>query len=91
MRMNIHMRADMEHALETRPRRATNITLPIDVYEEAKALGINFSRACEQALRDAIRAEQGRRWATAHAGFINEFNARIEKDGSLPLEEYRMF
>jgi antitoxin CcdA len=90
MRINIHIGTDMEHALETRPRKATNVTLPVDVYEEAKALGINFSRACEQALRDAIKAKQGRRWATEHAGFINEFNARIEKDG-LPLEEYRMF
>ncbi|MBV8259403.1 MAG: type II toxin-antitoxin system CcdA family antitoxin, partial [Paraburkholderia sp.] len=37
------------------------------LYERAKSLGINFSRTCEQALREAIRAEEGRRWAKEHA------------------------
>ncbi|CAB3807886.1 type II toxin-antitoxin system CcdA family antitoxin [Pararobbsia alpina] len=80
----------MERALETRPRKATNVTLPVDVIEEAKGLGINFSRACEQALRDAIKAEQGRRWATENAGFIAAHNEWVEKNG-LPLAECRMF
>jgi len=80
----------VQHTLERQPKRATNITLPVDVYEQAKALGINFSRACEQALRDAIRAEEGRRWAAEHADFVDAHNAFVEKNG-VPLEEYRMF
>ncbi|WP_200828993.1 type II toxin-antitoxin system CcdA family antitoxin, partial [Caballeronia choica] len=40
----------MAHATATTPRKATNITLALDVYERAKDLGINFSRTCEQAL-----------------------------------------
>ena len=80
----------MAHTLAIRPRRATNITLPAEVYEQAKQLGINFSRACEQALRSAIRAEQEQRWAVEHAAFIKAHNAFVKKNG-LPLEEYRMF
>jgi antitoxin CcdA len=80
----------MEHILEMPPRKATNITLPMEVYEQAKTLGINLSRACEQALRVSIRAEQERRWAAEHAAFIEAHNAFVEKNG-LPLDEHRMF
>jgi antitoxin CcdA len=66
------------------------VTLPIDVYERAKDLGINFSRTCEQALRDAIRVAEGRRWAQENAEFIKNTNEWVENNG-LPLAEYRMF
>lgn len=80
----------MAHATATTPRKATNITLALDVYERAKDLGINFSRTCEQALREAIKAEEGRRWAEENAEFIRNTNDWVEKNG-LPLAEYRMF
>ncbi len=71
-------------------RKPTNVSLPVDVYEQARGLGINFSRTCEQALREAIRAEEGRRWAEENAEFIRHTNEWVEKNG-LPLAEYRMF
>ncbi|MDR0479399.1 MAG: type II toxin-antitoxin system CcdA family antitoxin [Burkholderiaceae bacterium] len=80
----------MEHLLETRPRRATNITLPAEIYEESKRLGINFSRTCEQALREVIRAERERQWAIEHAAFIKAHNQFVKKNG-VPLAEHRMF
>lgn len=80
----------MAHATATTPRKATDITLALDVYERAKDLGINFSRTCEQALREAIKAEEGRRWAEENAEFIRNTNDWVEKNG-LPLTEYRMF
>ncbi|MDR3098179.1 MAG: type II toxin-antitoxin system CcdA family antitoxin [Paraburkholderia sp.] len=80
----------MAHATTVGPRKATNVTLPVDVYERAKDLGINFSRTCEQALREAIKAEEGRRWAEEHADFIKHTNEWVEKNG-LPLAEYRTF
>jgi antitoxin CcdA len=80
----------MAHVAAAAPRKATNVTLPVDVYERAKDLGINFSRTCEQALREAIKAEEGRRWAQENAEFIKNTNEWVEKNG-LPLAEYRMF
>jgi antitoxin CcdA len=80
----------MAHATVAAPRKATNVTLPVDVYERAKELGINFSRACEQALREAIVSEEGRRWAQENAEFIKNTNDWVERNG-LPLAEYRMF
>jgi antitoxin CcdA len=80
----------MGHVTAAGPRKATNVTVPVDVYQRAKDLGINFSRTCEQALREAIKVEEGRRWAEANAEFIKSTNEWVEKNG-LPLAEYRMF
>ena len=90
MRIITHMEGHMAHVTTNPSRKATNVTLPVDVYERAKELGINFSRACEQALRDAIKAEEGRRWAQENAEFLKNTNDWVEKNG-LPLAEYRMF
>jgi post-segregation antitoxin (ccd killing protein) len=35
----------MGKALDGRPRKSTNVTLPPEVLDRAKALGINLSRA----------------------------------------------
>jgi antitoxin CcdA len=72
------------------PKKATNITLALDVYNDAKALGINLSQTCERLLREIIRAEQERRWAEQHADFIRSYNLTTEQDG-LPLEQWRQF
>jgi antitoxin CcdA len=80
----------MARSAPVTPRKATNVTLPLDVYQRAKDLGISFSRTCEQALRDAIKAEEGRLWAQENAEFIKNTNAWVEQNG-LPLAEYRTF
>lgn len=72
------------------PKRATNISLPLDVYNDAKSLGINLSQTCEHFLREAIQAEKARNWAEQHAGFIDAYNATIEAEG-LPLAQWRSF
>lgn len=71
-------------------KKATNITLSADVLQEAKELGINISKTCDQFLRDLIKQEKERRWLKDHAEYIAECNSLIERDG-LPLEMYRNF
>jgi len=44
------------------PKKATNITLSADVFNEAKALGINIPQACDQLLRGLVTREQELRW-----------------------------
>ena len=77
-------------SLKTAPKKATNITLSLDVYNEAKLLGINISQTCERFLIDAIRAENERRWARDHADFIAAYNQTVETEG-LALEQWRNF
>lgn len=72
------------------PKKATNITLSADVLNEAKALGINISQACNQFLRELVTREQARRWQADNAEFIAAYNAGVEKDG-LPLDAWRTF
>lgn len=72
------------------PKRATNITLSVDVYNEAKALGINLSQTCDRLLREAIVVERARNWAGEHAEFIAAYNQSVEQEG-LPLDEWRSF
>jgi antitoxin CcdA len=90
MRIKIHMGNHMGRTVEALPRKPTNVTLPVDIYEEGKALSLNFSRIFEQAMREAIRLEHGRRWAEENADFIQAHNEFVEKHG-VPLAEYRMF
>ena len=71
-------------------RKATNITLSADVLAEAKALGINISRACDDSLRALVKAERERHWREEKAAYIAAYNRLVEKDG-LPLEGWRTF
>lgn len=71
-------------------RKATNLSLDVDLVADAKALGINLSRTCEEALRKEIAAERGQRWKEENAAGIAASNAYVEKYG-LPLEKCRMF
>ncbi|ARP93967.1 type II toxin-antitoxin system CcdA family antitoxin [Bordetella genomosp. 13] len=72
------------------PKRATNISLSVDVYEDAKALGINLSQTCDQLLRELIRKQKAQRWAQENAEFIDAYNRLSESEG-LPLDQWRSF
>ena len=71
-------------------RRPTNISLDSAMIEDAKELGINISRACEQGLSEEIRAERNRRWLEENREAIEASNAYVAEHG-LPLEKYRLF
>lgn len=71
-------------------RQRLNLTLPGALVEEAKALGLNLSRACESGLETAVAAERARRWQVENRAFFDWYNAKVEQDGLL-LGEYRQF
>lgn len=71
-------------------RKATNITLSADVLAEAKALGINISKRCDDFLRKLVAEERASRWRTDHAEFIAAYNKIVATEG-LPLDEWRNF
>jgi antitoxin CcdA len=58
--------------------------------EEAKALGIDVSRAAEVGIAEAVAAEKTRRWKDENREAIESSNAYVEEHG-LPLAKYRMF
>lgn len=71
-------------------KKATNITLSMDVYQAAKSLGINISQVCEQRLREEIQARREQQWNEDHASFLDAYNKRILEEG-VALQEWRAF
>jgi antitoxin CcdA len=71
-------------------RRATNVSLPAEMVQAAKTLGINLSRACETGLKAALKDERERRWKIENAEGIAAYNEWIEKNG-IPLAEFQEF
>jgi antitoxin CcdA len=74
----------------TSGRQRLNLALPGPLVEEAKALGLDLSRACESGLKAAVTAERARRWQAESRPFFDWYNAKVEKDGLL-LAEHRQF
>ena len=74
----------------SRPRRATNLSLDAGLLEEARALGVNLSRACERGLAEQVALARSDRWREDNAAAIDGSNAFIERNG-LPLASNRLF
>lgn len=71
-------------------RRPTSLTLDAALLDEAKALGLNVSRAAEEGVRAAVRAGRAKSWASENAEFIRQYNKMVEEEGIM-LAEYRKF
>ena len=71
-------------------RRSTSLTLDRDLLDEAKALGVNVSRAAEAGVLAAVKAERARRWKVDNAEAVAAYNKWIEENG-VPLARYRKF
>jgi antitoxin CcdA len=61
----------------TAPRRPTNISLPSDMVDEAKRLGINVSQACETGLQEQVRKALGEEWKRENRQAIESWNKWI--------------
>jgi antitoxin CcdA len=72
------------------PCKSIRITLPVDLYAEAKDLGIDISQVCERSLRKVVDSAKRERWREENAQFIAEYNKRIEAKGPL-LKEWNTF
>ncbi len=86
--MRILMR--MNHRAIPSRRKATNLSISRDLLEEARALDINLSKACESGLRMEIDAIKARRWREENAAALASSNEYVERHG-LPLARFRRF
>ena len=71
-------------------KRATNVSLPADLIDEARRLNINISQACEQGLEQQVRKSKAEEWLEQNRESLEEWNRWVEKNG-LPLAQYRQF
>ncbi|TPI17400.1 MULTISPECIES: type II toxin-antitoxin system CcdA family antitoxin [unclassified Mesorhizobium] len=71
-------------------RKSVNTSIDSRLIDEAKALGINMSRAAEQGIAKAISAEKTRRWQEENKEALESSNEYVKRNG-LPLAKYRLF
>ncbi|MFJ6328567.1 MULTISPECIES: type II toxin-antitoxin system CcdA family antitoxin [unclassified Rhizobium] len=71
-------------------RKAANLSLDEQLVADARELKINISRAAEDGITRAIKAERERLWLLENAEAIEQANAYVEKHG-LPFGKYRQF
>ena len=71
-------------------RRSTSLTLDRRLLDEARALGVNVSRAAEEGLVARVRAARTAHWQRENAIGIEEYNAFIAVSG-IPLRDHRKF
>ncbi|MBB6489016.1 type II toxin-antitoxin system CcdA family antitoxin [Rhizobium lusitanum] len=71
-------------------RKAANLSLDEQLVADARELKINISRAAEDGITRAIKAERERLWLLENADAIEQANAYVEKHG-LPFGKYRQF
>jgi antitoxin CcdA len=71
-------------------RKATSVSLDPLIVADAKAHGINVSRACETGLVIELKKAREKRWRSENAEAIAAANAYVERYG-LPLEAHRLF
>ena len=72
-----------------RPRkRAMNVSIPLELAEEAKAYGTNVSAVLERALEAEHRERRREEWRKANKARMSAWNHWVEENG-VPLEELR--
>jgi len=62
-------------------KKSTNLSLPVDVLENARALKLNLSRELETHLRKVIREKQSEQWRIENREAILETNREVEREG----------
>lgn len=71
-------------------RKATNVTLPRALLEEARQLGINLSRASEIGVLKAVEGARAELWLSENREALESSVEWVEKNG-LPLAGLRRF
>jgi len=71
-------------------RTSVNTSIDSQLIKDAKALGINISRAAEAGIAKAIAAEKTRRWQEENKEAIESSNDYVRRNG-LPLAKHRPF
>ncbi len=69
-------------ALQVIPqKKSTNLSINSDLLRRARACKINLSRTLEERLTEILREQEREAWRLENAEAINDYNARIEKNG----------
>lgn len=62
-------------------KKSTNLSINSDLLRRARAHKINLSRTLEERLTEILKLEEREAWLMENADAINDYNARIERNG----------
>jgi antitoxin CcdA len=62
-------------------RRATNVSLPVELVDEARKLDVNLSREFEAHLTSVISKRRAERWREENRKAIDAYNKYVERCG----------
>jgi antitoxin CcdA len=82
--------SDAEEPPMPATRRATSLTLDSAMLDEAKALGVNISRAAESGIVSELKRAKAEAWKRENRAAIEATNRYIEEFG-IPLADLRKF
>jgi antitoxin CcdA len=71
----------MSEASKSRRKRAMNVSIPMELAEEAKAFGTNVSAVLERALEEEHREKRRERWRNENRDAIAEANRELVENG----------
>jgi antitoxin CcdA len=63
------------------PKKAANLTVRVDLLEQARELNINLSQEFERHLSEVVRLRQAEQWRAANRVAIEAYNRHIDRDG----------
>lgn len=64
------------------PKKSANLSINADLLQQAKQLNINLSQTLEQHLAEIVRQSQRSRWLAENQNAMEDYNRRIETQGS---------
>lgn len=71
-------------------KKATNLSLRVDLLEEARARKINLSQTLEAALEAELKKRKEAEWLAENREAIAAYNRHVERDG-LFSDHFRAF
>lgn len=71
-------------------KRAANVSLSVPLLDEARALGVNVSQACERGLAERVGQVRAERWLAANQAALDSSDGFVAEKG-LPLARHRQF
>ena len=71
-------------------RRSVNLSIREDIYDAAKTLSLNASKAAEAGIAEAVRKALEAQWREENKAALNAHNARVEKDGVLLTPDWAL-
>lgn len=63
-------------------KKPVNLSVDEDLLQQAKSLHINLSRKFEEMLADLLVEERRRQWLEENKDAIEDYNARIARNGA---------